>query len=66
MLNILQTAIAFADWVKENALSKIATTIMYNDDKESCLNCTYFGRWTWRKLWETSTKVVLVFTEGGI
>ena len=37
MLNILQTKIAFADWVKENILNKIATRIVYNGDEETYL-----------------------------
>ena len=37
MLNILQTKIAFADWVKENVLNKIATKIAYNGDEETYL-----------------------------
>ena len=63
MLNILHTKIAFADWVKENVLNKIATKIVYNGDEETYLNLevtdtldlkyTHFGRGTWRKLWET-------------
>ena len=38
MLNILQTKIAFADWVKENVLNKIAIRIVYNGDEETYLN----------------------------
>ena len=63
MLNILQTKIAFADWVKENVLNKIATRIVYNGDEETYLKLevtdtldlkdTHFGRWTWRTLRET-------------
>ena len=66
MLNILHTKIAFADWVKENVLNKIATKIVYNRDEETYLNLevtdnldlkdTYFGCCTWRMLWETINK----------
>ena len=37
MLNILHTKVAFADWVKENVLNKIATKIVYNCDEETYL-----------------------------
>ena len=37
MLNILQTEIAFADWLMENVLNKTATRIAKNGDKETCL-----------------------------
>ena len=37
MLIILQTKIAFADWVKENVLNKIATRFVYNGNKKRCL-----------------------------
>ena len=37
MLNILQTKIAFADWVNENVLNKIATRIVYNGAEETYL-----------------------------
>ena len=57
MLNILQTKIAFADWVKENVLNKIATRIVYNGDEETYLKLEvtdtldlkdlHFGRWTY-------------------
>ena len=60
MLNILQSKIAFADWVKENVLNKIATRIVYNGDEEIYLKLevtdpldlkdTRFERWTWRTL----------------
>ena len=63
MPNILHTKIAFADWVKENVLNKIATKIVYNGDEETYLNLevtdnldlkdTHFGRCTWRTLWKT-------------
>ena len=63
MLNIVQTKIAFADWVKENVLSKITTRIVYDGVEETYLKLevtdtlnlknTHFGRWTWRTLWET-------------
>ena len=63
MLNILHTKIAFADWVKENVLNKIAKKIVYNGDEETYLNLevtdkldlkdTHFVRCTWRTLWET-------------
>ena len=61
MLNILQTKIAFADWVKENVLNKIAARTAYNGDEETYLKLevtdtlelkdTHFGRWTWHTLW---------------
>ena len=35
MLNILQTKIAFAEWVKENVLNKIATRIVYKGNEET-------------------------------
>ena len=60
MLNILQSKIAFADWVKENVLNKIATRIVYNGDEKIYLKLevtdpldlkdTHFERWTWRTL----------------
>ena len=63
MLNILQTKMDSADWVKENILSEIATRIVYNGDKETYLKLkvtdtlhlkdTHFGHWTWCTLWET-------------
>ena len=63
MLNILQTKIAFAYWVKEDVLNKSVTRIVYNDGEETYLKLevtdtldmkdTHFGRWTWRTLWET-------------
>ena len=63
MPNMLHTKIAFADWVKENVLNKIATKIVYNGDEETYLNLevtdtldlkdTNFERCTWRTLWET-------------
>ena len=73
MLNILQTKITFAEWVKENVLNKIATRIVYNGDEEAYLvlevtdtldlKNTHFKCGTWRTLWETElTSVVLVFT----
>ena len=34
---MLQTKIAFDDWVKENVLNKTATKIAYNGNKEACL-----------------------------
>ena len=37
MLHIIHTKIAFADWVKENVLNKIATKIVYNVDEETYL-----------------------------
>ena len=37
MLNVLQTKIAFDDWVKENVLNKTATKIAYDVNKETCL-----------------------------
>ena len=33
MVNILQTKIAFADWVKEGVLNKVARRIVYNVDE---------------------------------
>ena len=33
MVNILQTKIAFVDWVKEGVLNKVATRIVYNVDE---------------------------------
>ena len=57
MLNVLQTKIAFADWVKKNILSKSATRIVWKGDKEICLRLEvtdlvdlkgkHFGCWTW-------------------
>ena len=37
MLNILHTKIAFADWVKENILNKIATKIVYKGEGRNIL-----------------------------
>ena len=34
---MLQTKIAFDDWVKENVLNKTAIKIEYNGNKETCL-----------------------------
>ena len=76
MPNILQIEIAFADSVKENVINKITAIIVYNGDKKTCLklevsdtldlNCRHFGRWTWRKLWEALTGILLVVTERAI
>ena len=56
MLNILQTKTAFAGWVKENVLNKIATRIVCNGDEETYLKLevtdtldlkeTHFRHWT--------------------
>ena len=59
MLIILQNKIAFADWVKENVLNKIATRFVYNGNKKKMLKIR--NSWHFRlesHTWDTEHDVV--------